>query len=169
MGRRFQRTENGREVLRRNLWGALTRDVAVGALFLLSFAWTREASAAPPDGVTMIFENRMEAFLTSDRVPLGGTSNIALHVLPGDSPLAPAVVCRTPASRNHCETLRASGKVLVAGGVGKRGIVFSAELYEPATDTWLARSQVSTGRGQSSTALPNYGRMLAWWGIVIPF
>jgi hypothetical protein len=37
------------------------------------------------------------------------------------------------ARRSHPATLLPSGKVLVAGGNGNRGILPSAELYDPAT------------------------------------
>jgi hypothetical protein len=172
MGRGSHLGENGMVGLRSRLYGAITLGAAFALIFSFSPPWVRQARASGPttaDSVTITFENRMETFLPSGKGPVAGASDRYLNLLPESSPLLPAVASRPPARPSHSETLRASGKVLVAGGVGKRGVVFSAELYEPATDTWLARSQLSTGRGQSSTALPNNGRVLVWWGIVVPF
>jgi len=158
--------------LRSPLCGAITLGVVYALLFPFSPSCVGQARASGPttaESVTITFENHTETFLPSGKAPVAGASNVYLYLLPESSSLLPAVASHPPARPSHRETLRASGKVLVAGGVGKRGVVFSAELYESATDTWLARRQLSTGRGQSSTALPNNGSVLVWWGIVVPF
>ncbi len=146
----------------------------VTAVVTLLLGFPSVVPAQPDDpilsgGVAMTLENRIETFIATGRAPMAGGANLNIFLLPVTNATWPAVGSRAVARDSHAEMLRASGKVLIAGGVGKRGLVFSAEMYDLATDTWLARSQVSTGRGQSSSALPNNGRVLVWCGVIIPF
>src|SRR5262249_57359896 len=65
-------------------------------------------------------------------------------------------------------TLLPNGKVLVTGGVGAQGAIpvylSSAELYDPATNTWSIASAMSAGRnGHTATLLPN-GKVLVTGG-----
>lgn len=61
--------------------------------------------------------------------------------------------------------LLASGRVLVAGGIGPAGVpLASAELYDPATGTWTATGSLSAARyGHSITVLGD-GRVLVAGG-----
>src|SRR5947208_6710153 len=46
---------------------------------------------------------------------------------------------------NHSATLLSNGQVLVAGGLGTGSIFLtSAELYDPATETWTETGSMST-------------------------
>ena len=66
----------------------------------------------------------------------------------------------------HTATLLLSGKVLVAGGNGGTFTppVASAEVYDPATGTWLMTGSMTTNRtGHTATLLPN-GKILVTGG-----
>jgi hypothetical protein len=70
----------------------------------------------------------------------------------------------TVARFHHTAALLAGGMVLVAGGSGSRGIIASAELYDPATGTWTNTGNLVIPRAQhSATLLPN-GMLLAVGG-----
>ncbi|OGU23155.1 MAG: hypothetical protein A2X85_13370 [Geobacteraceae bacterium GWF2_54_21] len=65
---------------------------------------------------------------------------------------------------NHTATLLQNGKILVAGGFGSNGILSSAELYDPATNSWAPAGNLSTARMQhTATLLPN-GKVLVTGG-----
>jgi N-acetylneuraminic acid mutarotase len=65
----------------------------------------------------------------------------------------------------HTTTLLPNGKVLVAGGLGTGNVYLaSAELYDPATNTWSAAGSMSTARrAHTATLLPN-GKVLVAGG-----
>ena len=65
----------------------------------------------------------------------------------------------------HTATLLPSGKVLVAGGVGGSGAPTSAELYDPASDSWTTTTgSLNTGRYfHTATLLPS-GKVLVAGG-----
>ena len=63
----------------------------------------------------------------------------------------------------HTATLLPSGKVLVAGGYGTNNdILFSAELYDPASGIWTATGAMNTNRAaHTATLLPNGSVLVA--------
>ena len=69
----------------------------------------------------------------------------------------------------HTATLLPNGKVLVAGGVGDTGfsgLLSSAELYDPASETWSGTGSLATAREfQTATLLPN-GKVLVAGGAI---
>jgi hypothetical protein len=66
--------------------------------------------------------------------------------------------------QSHRASLLPSGKVLVAGGIGSRGSLSSAELYDPATGTWARTGSLGTSReGNTQTLLPS-GKVLVAGG-----
>jgi hypothetical protein len=72
----------------------------------------------------------------------------------------------------HTATLLPNGKVLVAGGGGGPDppyVVSSAELYDPATGTWMHSGSLATGRlRHTATLLPN-GKVLAAGGLNLTY
>jgi hypothetical protein len=58
----------------------------------------------------------------------------------------------------------ASGKVLVAGGVGDDGVLASAELFDPSTDAWSAAASMATPRYLATAMLLGDGDVLVAGG-----
>jgi hypothetical protein len=68
------------------------------------------------------------------------------------------------ARRFHTATRLPNGEVLVAGGYNESGYLTSAELYDPATATWIATGSLSGARAShTATLLPN-GKVLVAGG-----
>ena len=64
----------------------------------------------------------------------------------------------------HTATLLPNGQVLVTGGDDSHGILWYAELYDPATGLWTATGRMTTDRWyHTATLLPN-GEVLAAGG-----
>jgi TPR repeat protein len=63
----------------------------------------------------------------------------------------------------HTATLLQSGKLLVAGGAGSAGMLASAQLYDPSTNTWASAGACESARpgGGMSTARADYAQALA--------
>ena len=64
----------------------------------------------------------------------------------------------------HTATLLAGGKVLVAGGTGNSGFLASAELYDPAANTWSAAGSLATARDYHTATLLANGKVLVAGG-----
>lgn len=97
------------------------------------------------------------------------------YVYPANAELYdPATNFWTPAGNlaqarsGHTATLLPNGKVLVVGGIyrvgDQIGVVATAELYDPATNTWtVASSPVTARSSHTATLLPN-GKVLVSGG-----
>ena len=64
----------------------------------------------------------------------------------------------------HTATLLGNGKVLVAGGVSSSGYLASAELYDPATNTWSAAPSMNSARYRCAATLLPTGKVLVAGG-----
>jgi len=57
---------------------------------------------------------------------------------------------------DYTATALPDGTVLVAGGLGNTGVLASAEVYDPVSDTWSSAGSLATGRYlHTATALPD--------------
>jgi uncharacterized repeat protein (TIGR01451 family) len=64
------------------------------------------------------------------------------------------------ARSSHTATLLASGRVLVADGIGSGAVLNSAELYDPVTRTWAATGSNSYNRYGHTATLLQSGKVL---------
>ncbi len=58
-----------------------------------------------------------------------------------------------------------SGDVLLAGAKGNRGLLSSAELYDPAINSWSPTSGFTTARALHTATLLDSGQILAAGGV----
>ncbi|WP_257385625.1 kelch repeat-containing protein [Tahibacter caeni] len=93
----------------------------------------------------------------------GGPLSASAEVYdPGTNLWSPA---GTPIARSsHTATLLPSGHVLVAGGM-QSGAFGSTQLYDPATNAWIATSPLAIARYSHSAALLPSGKVLVAGGI----
>ena len=72
---------------------------------------------------------------------------------------------------NHVAALLGNGEVLIAGGVNTGGsnntVASSAELYDPASNTWSGAASMATGRAQSGSTLLTNGELLVTGGLTV--
>ena len=172
MNRCIHRRSHGITVQQSFLVGKVSLCALLAFLLLFSPFWAERAQANDytySGTAAMTLDTLGESFLARGTIPLAGESKLDLFLMPSAVNGWSAAVNLPPVRSSHAETLRASGNIKIAGGVGKRWLVVSAELYDNATDTWLTKSQISTARGQSSSSLPNISRAIVWCGIVVPF
>src|SRR3972149_5875744 len=54
----------------------------------------------------------------------------------------------------HTATLLPNGKVLVTGGLGDGGVLYSAEVYDPATGSFSATGSLGVGPDEHKAAPP---------------
>jgi len=82
---------------------------------------------------------------------------------------AQALVQSTPSlstgRMDHSTTKLANGKVLVAGGTGASGKLTSAEIYDPANNTWTATGSMQAARAAHTAVLLNDGTVLVTGGV----
>lgn len=64
----------------------------------------------------------------------------------------------------HTATLLGNGRVLVAGGYYDLATLASAELYDPAANTWLPAGSLANARGQHTATLLGSGKVLVAGG-----
>jgi hypothetical protein len=70
---------------------------------------------------------------------------------------------------NISQTPSAKGEVMLAGGVGGRGLIGLVDLYNPVTATWLNSGVVTTTTPEDATA-PRFNiKALIWCSFVVAF
>ena len=139
---------------------------ALGSLILcaitpFTFAQTAPVftSSAPADGTVGVAYSH--TFAASGTAPIAFSVN---GLLPPGLAFNRMLAARV----NHTATLLASGKVLVAAGVvnvSSGGYFTSAELFDPATNTWSAAGSLAVGRGFHTATLLANGRVLVTGGL----
>ncbi len=143
-------------VLRRVLGSLILCAITPLALAQTAPVFTSLAPAAGTVGVA--YSHTFEA---------SGTAPIAFSVT-GALPPGLAFNRMLAARVDHTATLLASGKVLIAAGVvnvSSGGFFTSAELFDPATNTWSTAGSMAVGRGfHTATRLAN-GRVLVAGGM----
>lgn len=92
------------------------------------------------------------------------TPSVVVVSTDGDQSAAPMNVARDA----HTATLLADGRVLVTGGFSGEGqpALASAEVYDPARDTWTPVGDLAVGRGGHAAALLGDGRVVVAGGWV---
>ncbi len=116
-------------------------------------------SPAPPAGTVGVAYSHTFA--------ASGTAPIAFS-LTGALPPGLALNRMLAARVNHTATLLADGKVLVVAGVvnvSSGGFFNSAELFDPATNTWSATGSLAVARGFHSATLLANGKVLVAGGM----
>src|SRR5205807_4207479 len=77
----------------------------------------------------------------------------------------------TIARKDHTATLLPNGKVLVVGGQPDSGnsiFLRTAELYDPATETWTSTGSLAVGRAEHTATLLADGKVLVAGGLNLP-
>jgi Galactose oxidase, central domain len=132
--------------------------------------WTATGSMLTPGGTATLLRDGRVLVVSGDGGP--GSSSCCAPNIHGDLPSAelydPASGTWTATSdtirprSGHTATLLPDGKVLVAGGVGVRGIGpdASAELYDPASGTWTRTSNMIEVHGGGTATLLSDGTVL---------
>lgn len=132
-------------------------------------AWHRAASLSVPrrDHTATLLVNG-KVLVVGGCCATGFLSTAELYDPSSDtwSPAASMAVPRV----DHTATLLAGGKVLVAGGGGcgcsKYGYTNSAELYDPAADTWTPAASLALPHSNHTAALIADGRVLVAGGSI---
>ncbi len=107
-------------------------------------------TAGTYSGITITASNgsataALPAFTITVSTPIGGFV-----------PAAPMLSAR----QLHTATLLPDGRVLVTGGYADNGLLSSAELYDPAADTWSPAAPMLAERADHSATLLKNGKVL---------
>ena len=156
---RFQSIQNELPIIR--LLRRLRTALILCMIASSAFAQTAPVftSSAPPDGTVGVAYSHTFA--------ASGTAPIAFSLTGG---LPPGLTFnRMLAARvNHTATLLASGKVLVVAGVvnvSSGGFFNSAELFDPANNTWSVAGSLAVARGFHTATLLANGKVLVTGGL----
>ena len=103
-------------------------------------------------GLVLALVGLLSAALMKGPVQLASAETVALGWSYGGSLNAPR--------GSHTATLLPDGKVLVAGGAGKSGILGTAELYDPATGEWNPTGSMNVPRELHTATLLKDGKVL---------
>ena len=136
--------------------------------FLLSLAmeaWANDLPSTVSAAITL--DNRTEMLLLSGKIPLAENHQFDIFISPGAAITLAAGGGLSTAAFKQAGIQRTSGKIMLAGGIGKNILTVSAGIFDSDTHSWLTKHNVALGRGGSS--IPFNGRVLVWFGIIVPF
>jgi hypothetical protein len=172
MCERIKPRNNGKRVARGLICRGITHILVLAFLFPF---WSPLAPGArandltSTDNVVITLFNRVEMLFISGEIPVAGKHQFNIFLSPEASDILSAGTRIATAGSKRTEMPRTSGKLMIAGGVGKRILTVSAEMYDSDTHSWLTKGNLAIGRGQHVLAIPFNGRVLVWAGIIVPF
>lgn len=172
MCERIKPRNNGKRVPRSPICLGITYILVLTFLFpfLSSLATGARANELTlTDNVAITLDKRIEMLCTSGNIPVAVKHQFNIFLSPGNSNFWSAGPDITTTFSKHTEMPRTSGKLIIAGGVGKRILTFSAQMYDSNTRSWLTNRNLAIGRGQSFSTSPFNGRVLVWLGMIVPF
>ncbi len=128
-------------------------------------AWANDLTSTANAAITL--DNRVEMLLISGKIPFVGKHPFKILISPGTGNILSSYAGVGTSGSKRAEIPRTSGKLAIAGGLGKRILTISAEMYDSETHTWLSKGNLAIGHGNS--VIPFNGRVLVWMGIIMPF
>src|SRR6266700_3712939 len=130
-----------------------------------SGAWAPAGNmAAARAGAASVLLQNGRTLITGGVSGSGALASVEIFDTTGNFCAAP--LCVPPASMNfarskHTATVLQDGRVLVAGGIGRGGTpVASAEIYDPAANTWTVTGSLLTARSGHTASLLQNGAVL---------
>jgi N-acetylneuraminic acid mutarotase len=141
---------------------------------LAANTWTATGMTVQLPGFSATQLANGQVLIAGGSSPTGyGVANLAQIFKPATNTWSFAASLNT-ARQNHTATLLQNGKVLVVGGdiaVGATeysqfpAVLASAELYDPAANTWTAVASLTTGRTLHTATLLANGKVLVAGGV----
>jgi hypothetical protein len=174
MNKPIKPRNNGKTVPHRLIcWGS-SCFLLVAFLFPISSLPAKAAGASdlnPSGNVAITLDNRVEMLLFSGKVPFAENHRFNVLLSHRNHNFLSVDQEVTTTVSKHIETPLTTGKLLITGGLGKRILTLSAELYDSKTQCWLSSGcSLNTGRRARASAIPfNNKRMLVWVGLIVPF
>ncbi len=151
---------------------AIAYFLVLAFLFPFSSSLATGASAndlSLTDNVTITLDNFVEMLSARGKIPVADRYQFNIFLSPGASNIVSAIHGFTTTVSKRTEMLPTSGKLIIAGGVGKRILTISADIYDPDTQSWLTKGNFAIGRGRGFSASPFNSRVLVWVGMIVPF
>ena len=101
----------------------------------------------------------------SARQPVADSLPLSFRAVSGDVPEHWPIRAMLEGRFYHTATLLLDGRVLVVGnGPGDRGMLASAELYDPGTGSWTATADMTEARCCQTATLLSNGQVLVAGG-----
>lgn len=169
---RIKPRNNGKRVPNSLIYRGIACFLVLAFLFRLLPSLTTKASANDltlTDNLTITLDNRIDIIHIGGKIPIARNYQFNLFLSPGASNILSASPSITTTVSKRTEMPQTSGKLMIVGVVGKRILTVSAEMYDSDSHSWLRNGNLALGRGQSFSAIPFNGKVLAWAGMIVPF